>query len=605
VKSRFLFLNIFLALVVMFMLNQVAFAQVPATKPILERTLTLKITNERVDAILNKIAMQGKFSFSYNSAIIDVSKIFSGYFVKKPVREILNEIFDGKVEYKEKGGYLILQKAKSKEVKAQPNEWITYNGYVRDEKGEPIPYASVYDKESLESTVSNAYGFYRIKFDLKQLPLNLSVSKSGYVDTSAFLDQNIIVFNNYTLRKYLPPLPVKVPEPNHSESAEETAGSFFKNLENTNNALNISDTIYRKFQASVLPYIGTNGKMGMNVINDYSFNLFGGYSLGVRKAELSGMFNLNRGDVEFLELAGFVNLCGGKVRGLQMAGFTNLVRKDVNGCQMAGFVNFDWENFEGVQLAGFVNTVRGKVQGVQIAGFVNTAVDTIKGFQLSAFCNVANKSMTGTQLTGFCNVTIDTLNGTQIGFVNYAKQLNGGQLGFVNVSKSTTGVPIGFLSYVHNGYHKVEVSADEVIPLNVALRTGVTSFHNIIIAGLHPGTGDTLLWNFGYGFGTSIKLSSKTLLDFDLTSSQIVMGDNLKKINLINKVYLGVDTRLSKHMSLAGGLTLNGQLTKTNYYNYPDIYTYIEPNIFYTKTWQQEQTKLQMWLGAKIALRFF
>lgn len=588
----------------MLLVNQSTFAQAPETKPILERTITLKVTNERIDAILNKVAAQGKFTFSYNPAIIDVSAPVSKYFVKKPVREILNELFDGKVDYKEKGGYLILQKAKTKPVKTTPNEFITFNGYVRDEKGDAIPYASVYDKESLESTVTNAYGFYRIKFHLKQMPLNLSVSKTGFVDTSAFLDQNTTVFNNITLRKYQPPVPVKSEEPNLAISAEETAGSFFTNLENTTNAVNISDTIYRKFQASVIPYVGTNGKMGMNVINDYSFNLFGGYSLGVRKAELSGMFNLNRGDVEFMELAGFVNLNGGKMRGLQIAGFTNLVRKDVDGCQLAGFVNLDWENFEGVQIAGFVNTVRGKSSGVQIAGFVNTSVDTSKGFQLSGFCNVAYKSMTGTQLAGFCNVTMDTLTGTQIGFVNYAKQLNGGQLGFINVSQSTTGVPIGFLSYVHDGYHKVEISVDEVMPVNLALRTGVTSFHNIITAGLHPGTGDTLLWNFGYGLGTSFKVSQKTLIDFDLTSSQIVSGGTLEKINLINKAYLGVDTRLTKHMSIAGGITLNGQISKTNYDNYPEIFTYLEPNIFYTETWEQEQTKLQLWLGLKVGLRF-
>ena len=590
--------------VMMLMLNRDSFAQTPATKPIVEKTITLKVTNERVDAILNKIAAQGKFSFSYNPAIIDVSQIFSGYFVNKPVREILNQIFNDKVEYKQKGDYLILQKAKKKEIKPQPNEWITYNGYVRDEKGDPIPYASVYDKESLESTVSNAYGFYRIKFNLKQLPLNLSVSKLGFVDTSAFVDQNIPEFINITLRKQPPPVPVQVPQPNLAASAEETAKSFFSNLETTTNAQNITDTLYRKFQASVLPYIGTNGKMGMNVINDYSFNLFGGYSLGVRKAEFSGMFNLNRGDVEFVELAGFVNLNGGKFSGLQLAGFTNLVRKDVNGCQIAGFVNLDWENFEGVQLAGFVNTVRGNTNGVQIAGFVNTAVDTAKGFQLSGFCNVANKSLIGTQVAGFCNVTIDTLSGTQISFVNYAKQLNGGQLGFINVSHSTTGVPVGFLSYVHDGYHKVEISGDEVMPVNLTLRTGVTSFHNIITAGLHPGTGDTLLWNFGYGFGTSFNVSQKTLIDFDLTSSQMVSGGTLEKINLINKAYLGVDIRIAKHMSIAGGVTLNGQITKTNYNSYPDIFTYLEPNIFYTETWEQEQTKLQMWLGLKVGLRF-
>ncbi|HMT29188.1 MAG TPA: STN and carboxypeptidase regulatory-like domain-containing protein, partial [Bacteroidia bacterium] len=398
----------------------------------------MKFSNERTDAVLNKIALLGKFNFSYNPALIDVSKPVSGNFVNKPVREVLNDIFDGKIDYKEKGGYLILQKGKEKEIKTEPKEWITFSGYVRDEKGEAIPFASVYDKASLESTVSNEYGFYRIRFYLKQVPLTLFFSKAGYVDTTVFFSAKTSAFVNVILKKPVTPKPVRPDEKDISAAAEETAGSFFKNLESGTNSVNISDTLYRKIQGSLLPYIGSNGKLGGNVINDYSFNVFGGYSLGVKKLELAGFFNLTRGDMEYVQLAGFANLNGGTVKGVQMAGFANLVKDEVRSAQFAGLANVDWNNFEGAQFAGLVNTVKGKTDGVQIAGLVNTSLDTVKGFQAAGICNVAYRSMKGTQVAGICNSTLDTLSGTQISLVNFARHINGSQLGFLNDSKSTT-----------------------------------------------------------------------------------------------------------------------------------------------------------------------
>ncbi len=575
------------------------------TKPILERTITLKFQNMRTDAVLNMIATQGKFNFSYSPTVIDVSEVVSGAYVNKPVRELLNSLFGDKVSYKEKNNYLILKRGKEKPALEQPKDWITFSGYIREDNGTIIPWASVYDKASLESTISNDYSYFKIRFFVKQLPLILNFSKEGYLDTALFIQKNTSQFLNVEMRRTpLTPKSTQVDSVNLSAKAEKTAGSFFRNLESPENAKNISDTLYRKWQFGLLPFIGSNGRLSGNVINDYSLNLFGGYSMGVRKLELAGYFNLTRGDASYAQLAGFVNLNGGNVNGAQLAGFTNLVKGDVNGAQLAGFVNVGWQDFEGVQMAGFVNTVKGKMDGVQLAGFVNTVLDTVTGFQLAGFCNVASKSMKGTQISSFCNTTVDTT-GTQLGFVNYAKHINGNQFGFLNISQSTTGIPIGFLSYVHNGYHKLEISADEIMPVNVALRTGVTSFHNILTAGFKPGSGDSLIWNFGYGIGSSVKLSPKTLLDFDLTSSQIVEGNNIENINILNKIYVGIDTRIAHKMSLAIGATLNGQLTKTNYNNYPDIFTYYTPNIFYTNTWELDKTKLQMWLGAKVALRFF
>ncbi|MBK9047322.1 MAG: hypothetical protein IPL74_11565 [Bacteroidetes bacterium] len=307
-----------------------------------------------------------------------------------------------------------------------------------------------------------------------------------------------------------------------AKKAEEATRSFFRAYEKEPNHQNISDTIYREFQASIIPFVGTNGELCGNVINKYSFNLFGGYSLGTQAIELAGFFNLNRGDVSDVQLAGFLNMTGGKVKGVQAAGFVNLVRGDVNGVQAAGFVNTTWSNFKGAQFAGYVNVVKGNVDGAQFAGFVNCTLDSMKGFQAAGFCNYVGGTMKGTQLSGFVNVARGHLKGTQIGFLNYAKTVKGSQIGFLNFTDTSEGIPVGFLSFVKSGYHKIEIGTDELLPLNISLRTGVNAFHNILSAGINPGTGDTLLWNFGYGFGTTYKITPKTAIDFDITSSQMV-----------------------------------------------------------------------------------
>src|SRR5690606_38989007 len=50
--------------------------------------------------------------------------------------------------------------------------------------------------------------------------------------------------------------------------------------ESSINMRNIRDTLYRDFQVSFVPFVGTNEMLSGNVINDYSLNVLGGYSLG-------------------------------------------------------------------------------------------------------------------------------------------------------------------------------------------------------------------------------------------------------------------------------------------------------------------------------------
>src|SRR5690606_34391002 len=79
--------------------------------PFLERVIAIRLENERHEEALKKISAQGGFVFSYNSNIIDRDKRVTGTFQSKTVREVLNHFFEGSVQYKARGKYLIMSRA--------------------------------------------------------------------------------------------------------------------------------------------------------------------------------------------------------------------------------------------------------------------------------------------------------------------------------------------------------------------------------------------------------------------------------------------------------------------------------------------------------------
>src|SRR6185503_6583897 len=150
--------------------------------PILERKITIAINDEKLPSALNRIGQLGKFSFSYNTALIQADQVITLEVREKSVREILNEIFKGSLRYKEKGNHIILTKAPV--AKTSPNTTVLIiSGYVEDnESGARVADASVYEKSTLTSSVTNEFGYYKIKLDRKEEPVSLSVSKKNYKD---------------------------------------------------------------------------------------------------------------------------------------------------------------------------------------------------------------------------------------------------------------------------------------------------------------------------------------------------------------------------------------------------------------------------------------
>jgi hypothetical protein len=600
--------------------------------PLLERKISVSLQNERIDTALKRISVAGNFTFSYNPSIMDARKAVTYTFINKSVREILDEIFKGTVHYKARGKYIILTSAQNRSDKKEP---AIVTGYIVDEAtGQRLKDVSVYDPVTLTSTVTDSYGYFEIKIEKPSPDIILSVNRKDYSDTLVAVHSKGRLLN----------IPIKFNKEKITviaDSAGQKIKRFWKKqvLSFRNiNMLNIGDTIYRTSQVSLVPFVGTNHKMSGNVINQYSFNILGGYALGVEKLEIGGLFNLLGGDlhgaqfagafnavggdVTGLQFAGIFNANGGATRGAQFAGIMNLNRKPSQTFAVAGVMNVNMDDTKGVRLAGVGNISRGQQGGpqaagvfnisagdcesVQVAGLCNLAGRNVKGLQAAGLFNIAGRKIKGTQLGGVFNIAGKEIRGTQIsGVLNLASKVKGVQIGLINVADSIKGVPFGLISIVWKGYHKIEISADEIFYTNLAFRTGVRQFYNIFTAGAKPATykEDETVWTFGYGFGTAPRLSRKLFLNLDLTASQIVKGNSIEAVNLLNKMYVGFDYQVLKKMSLTFGATLNGYVTKNSIESYPALFTDYRPDIFYSRDLGSGHN-VKMWMGAKVGLRF-
>lgn len=463
------------------------------SRPPLERIISIKISNERLDNVLKSIANAGNFSFSYNPSEFSVEKQVSVSAQNQAVREVLNDIFGNTATFKNRNNYIILKKTSE-----EPQKDFFVMGYVSDgETGLKIEKASIYEPVTLASAVSNQYGYYRLKIPKELNNVNLLVRKQNYQDERVLIRSKqdktlnikllaipklpkvdtiarLISFKIDSLpNKKLDSLPVIQPIITKIEPREERDSiiieipkfdyqeywnttkeqllitqkrltDWFISTKQNIHLDNVRDTIYRPAQISFLPFIGTNHYLSGNVINNISVNIIGGYSLGVRS----------------LEIGGFLNIVRGKVYGIQASGFANLVGQDVKGIQVAGFGSVNGRNFYGVQASGFGNLNGGSTGGIQVAGFGNASLKNFSGIQAAGFGNfVLQDAHTSIQTAGFGNIIIGSGNGLQIaGFGNFTgKDFKGIQMaGTANyVGGAMSGSQISLFNFAQkakNGY---------------------------------------------------------------------------------------------------------------------------------------------------------
>ncbi len=537
----------------------VAFAQ-----NILDRRVSFNVSRQRLDDVLSIISNKAGFSFSYNSNIVKRDSLVSLSVSDKTVRQVLNQLFNGSYEYKESGNYVILRRislqvttvTRTAPVKEKS---YTISGYVvNSETGERLSDVSIYETQHLTSTLTDANGNFSIKLKDKYKTGSLAVSKDAFEDTTVVIPQK------FDLQLVIAIVPVVdqvvISSPNSFEQADTTGnaaiedtsiakpitdevektrmGKFLLSAKQKVRSLNMKKFFTEKpFQVSVIPGVSSQGKLSGQVVNNFSLNLFGGYTAGVNGLEIGGLFNLNKKDVRYVQAAGLFNVVGGAVTGLQVGGLQNTSLKNVTGVQAAGINNY----------------VKGNVSGLQVAGVANISGGEMKGLQAAGVFNYQNRHVGGIQIAGVGNIGGGEVKGLQVaGVFNYAKKLKGLQIGLINIADTSDGYSIGLINIVLKGYHKLSFSTNEIVEANVAFKTGSRRLYSILQAGMNLRNEEEKLYTFGYGLGTEIGMAKWLSINPELSSQYLYLG-TWDHLNLLNKLHINLNIKFGKRFSIYGG----------------------------------------------------
>jgi hypothetical protein len=577
----------------------------------LEHRVTVAAIRQPIEKILNQISDQVGCVFSYSTKTVNVQKTTTLKATNKPVKIVLDELFDNQVGYITRGKYIILKPLNDH----KSSKTTVLEGYIFDRKtGQQVADASVYDKKMKLSAITDQHGYFRIEVPRKKPIPNLHISKEGYVDTLLLTTSPGASLHMMT---------VNLDENRHKENRlPKFIPQWLLPHKLKIHSANLTDSVFRKIQFSLIPMVSTNALLTGNMQNDVSLNLTVGYVYAIRKFEVGGAINIVRTNASGCQLAGAGNIVGETSSGFQGAGAFNVART-ASGVQAAGAVNIAFDKAP-LQIAGAINSARNSA--LQLSGAINIGIDTanvqlsgainiakenqvqISGavnmaqessVQLSGAVNIAPKSAT-TQITGAINIAGKS--NIQIAALNIARHAKNLQLGVINIADSCTGIPLGLFSYVKSGYHRLEASIDESSFVTIAYRSGVQRFHTFFEAGIATKQMPEGLFTWGYGIGTSFGKTPKMLVDIDLSARQFATSRKFLQNGNQYRLYCGIDRKIASHLSVAVGVAYNMLIYKNNEAN-QQAYSSIVP---YTLTNQiaGNNTCIKSWIGGKVALRF-
>mgnify|MGYP001167501221 CR=1 FL=1 len=568
---------------------------------LLSRRITVYAADQPLCEVLKLISNKGNFYFSYNSKLINRDSLVSLSATEQPVKQVLDQLFNNTLSYRISNNHVILRKASlpssSSPAAESQDPYFVVSGYVLDaETGERVPSASIYDKQHLASAMTNDQGYFTLKLKKRYGRTLLTVSKAAYYDTSLYVSPEshrmvTLVLEPVQLKysmvtvspvfdqpdsitaapatiSYIPVVQQEVKEVEHTRM-----GKFLLSAQQRLQSINLAKFFAeRPVQVSLIPGVGTQGKLSGQVVNHFSVNVLGGYTGGSEGIELGGLFNINKTRVAGLQAAGIFNIAGGPASGLQMAGVSNTVLNRTKGLQMAGVSNFTkgaftgWQisgvynhvtdSVTGAQIAGSINFANRDVKGAQIAGNINFANRTVKGAQIAGNINFANGDVKGAQIAGNINFGRRTVSGVQIsGILNYARKLKGVQIGLINICDSSSGYSIGLLNFVVKGYHKIAISANETMDVNLALKSGNSKLYSIMAFSANTRTNEKA-YAYGYGFGRECKIGKWFSLNPELVVHHVYLGSYAYG-NIWGNLALQCNFKVWKFLTLFAGPSFN------------------------------------------------
>lgn len=376
--------------------------------------------------------------------------------------------------------------------------------------------------------------------------------------------------------------------------------------------------------------------------------------------QLAGLGNTVWDTLVGVQIAGGANVVKGGLRGTQIGGGVNVATQDVDGAQVVGGVNVTPRDVHKTQIAGGLNYAR-NVFGAQLAGGANVAVDSVGGGQVGFGANYAHDvsggqfscganvvpglvsggqvgfglnyagdvtggqfsfganvvsgkvvagqvgfglnyatDITGGQFSFGLNVVADSAVGGQVGTLNFARRCQGWQVGILNISHSITGTPVGILSVSIKGYHRFDVSTNDVMAMSLQLRTGVRAFHNIL--GFSPAVTPDQRWGFLYGFGFGPTIGKSGFLNIDLTGEQVVeQREWVDAVNILGRLSVSYGVDLPAGLSLSAGPLMNAHFSD---WRSAETGAYLSslPPAEPPMEWRSGSTRISAWFGWKAAI---
>jgi len=521
----------------------------------LDTPISVQADKKPLGKILEIMEQKGNFRFAYYSKLVAKDSLVSIHADQSTVKEVLDQLLKNKYEYKESKGFIILRYAPLElalvlEKNSVVGDYQVVNGYITDVKtNKRIENASVYERNALQSTLTDKEGFFELK--LKNIPqtIELTVVKENYKTiTTIFLSEiKIQMGARKSNEDYV--------DGDFSAVERTGIGRFFISSRQKIQSLNLGGLISEvPVQASLIPSLSTRGMMNSQINSSFSLNLLGGYTGGVRGVEMAGLYNINRMNVHALQMAGLFNTVGGSVKGVQLAGIYNNVFGDLNGLQMSGIHN----------------SVKGSQIGLQISGIYNHVQLDAKGIQIAAIYNNVNGTQNGLQISGIYNAGHQQVRGMQIAGLNYAKELDGLQIGLINITGSPSGYSFGLLNFKKGGYQKFSVTRNEISDINLAIKTGDNKLYTILMAGKSERTNEEKLTSFGFGLGKNIVLGNRLTYNPEISIQYLYLG-NWDRYNFVYKFDSPLTFRVFKGVALSAGPSFNLYSSERRDKNSPEI----------------------------------
>jgi TonB-dependent starch-binding outer membrane protein SusC len=135
--------------------------------------ISLSLKNATIEQVLNKIEDESEFYFFFNQKLIDVSKNVNIEVDHKPIKDVLEAIFDHNVDWTVRDRQIILTPSGSSNFpEFQQQQQIT--GIVSDENGGALPGVNIRIEGTTIGTISDINGKFSISLPDRNAVLEFS-----------------------------------------------------------------------------------------------------------------------------------------------------------------------------------------------------------------------------------------------------------------------------------------------------------------------------------------------------------------------------------------------------------------------------------------------